>query len=306
VNDGEITALLDRLVGSLDGEVGDWDDVLERSAKPVRVAEQGPIHRRRRPWHSSRGLLLIGAAAVVTTLVVLIVESPWRGSPTILDRAAAAVLTASPGQILYESIAIHPSGSSSQGDVTHVHVWVDGASPHRFRVRFDGSRPADVGGRLGGVTGLSYAFSDDVLDPVAFQFPVSQSALDPAAFIRTALISGRAQVDGRTTIRGREVTRIRVSWRAFGRLVPIALYFVDVHTYRPVRVVITAARPSAYRLGFPLTSITFLPYGGFSGAKGPPLRALVYDFLEYRYLAATDANRKLTSVRAAHPRAKIV
>ena len=304
MNDGDITALFDRLVGRLDGEVGDWDDVLERSARPARAVEQSPRRRSRGPWRSRQGVLLVGAAVVVTTLVVLTVASPWRGGPTILDRAAAAIPAPTSGQILYESIAIRPSISGARGGVTHVHVWLDGASPHRFRVTFDGPQPGDIAGTLGGVTGLSYAFSDDVLDPVAFYHPVSQSNLDPAAFVKKAIRSGRAQLDGGTTLRGHEVLRIRVSSTPlFGRPQTIALYFVDAHTYRPVRVALIAtARPDPYRVGFPLASLSFLPSAvsfGFS-------HAFVCDFAQYRYLAPTAANRNLTNIRAAHPHAKVV
>jgi len=34
--------------------------------------------------------------------------------------------------------------------------------------------------------------------------------------------------------------------------------------------------------------------------------ALIYDFVEYRYLTPTAGNRKLTNIQAAHPHAKIV
>jgi hypothetical protein len=260
------------------------------------------------PRRSSRSVLLSGAAVAAAAVVALTVAAPWRGGPTILERAAAAILAPTSGQILYESIAIHPSISGARGGVTHVRVWLDGASPHRFRVTFDGPQPGDIGGTLGGVTGLSYAFSDDVLDPVSFSGPVSQASLDPAAFIKKALTSGRAQLDGTTTLRGHEVLRIRVSSNPFGHPQPIALYFVDAHTYRPIRVALIATtRPDPYRVGFPLAALSFLPSAvsfGFSHARGQ--YPFVCDFAQYRYLAPTAANRKLTNIRAAHPHAKIV
>jgi hypothetical protein len=304
VNDGDIRALLDRLVVAPDDEVGDWEDVLERSAPRSRAPEP---RRRRRPGRPGWGLLLI-SAAVVAAALVLTVTSPWRGGPRALDRAAAAVLVPTPGQILYESITIRPSTSGARGGVTHVHVWIDGAPPHRFRVTFDGPRPADVGGTLGGVTGLSYAVSHDVLDPVAFAFPISQSDLDPAAFIKNALASGRAKLDGTTKVGGRPVLRIRVSSRDGGRLVPIALYFVDAHTYRPVRAaILPTPRLDPNRLGFPLSSFAF-PQGGFFLDLSRVNRRypFVGDFVEYRYFAATAANRKLANIQAMHPHAPIV
>jgi len=293
VSDGDITALLDRLVGDLGDEIGNWDDVLERSNRSIRTAEPRRIQR--------RGPLLFGIAVVVTALVLLTVASPWRGGPSILERAAAAITSPTSGQILYESIVIHPSSPRAGAPVVHVRVWLSGASHGRFRMTMDGSQPVDLGGTVGSAEGLSYAFSDHVLDPVAFQFPVSQAVLDPAAWIKKALTSGRAQVDGKTTVRGHDVVRIRVSARLYDRLEPIALDFVDAHTYRPVRIAITSNVGRA-RLAFPLTSITFLPYGRYGPGRAEPR----YDFEAYRHLPATAGNRKLTNVRAQHPHARIV
>ena len=250
MNDGDITALLDRLAGT-DGEVENWDDVVERSVRPVRATNQGPPVQLVRRSHRRWALPLVGAIVALIAIVSLSVASIWRGGPTILDRATAAILTPASQQILYESITIRQSASGHRA-VTHVHVWLDGAAPHHFRVTFDGASTAEVGGKLGGVTGLGYDSSNDVLAPVAFHLAILQSDLDPAAFIKKALSSGAANVEGRTTIRGHSVIRIRVSSRASGRLVPIALYFVDARTYRPVRVAIIAdANPDPYRLGFP-------------------------------------------------------
>jgi DNA-directed RNA polymerase specialized sigma24 family protein len=192
-------------------------------------------------------------------------------------------------------------------------------------------------------TGLNYVASDDALYRAAFQFRVGELDLDPAAFIRTALSSGRAKLDGRTTIRGRNVIRIQLSARFDGCLVSIALYYVDPKTYRPVRLVfppphgrvailpaaswsknlgkrfprgtlVVLADPSTWsRLGFPMHPSMFLL--GFPGYTVPtlfipgatvsgPRPHLVFDFEEYRLLAPTADNRKLTSVRAMHPRAE--
>lgn len=248
--------------------------------------------------------LAAGVAAVL--LVALTIAAPWRGGPTILDRAAAAILSPAANRMLYESIAIRPSISGGRGGVTHVRVWVDGASPKRFRVTFDGPQPGDIGGRLGGVTGLSYAVSDGVLDPVVFYRPVTQSALDPAAFIKAALTSGRARLDGSTTLRGGRVLRIELTATRSGE--PIAVYFVDAHTYRPVRIALLAAVPvDPVRLGFPLASLSFLPSAislGFAPHEGR--YGFVCDFSEYRYVTPEPANRKLANIRAAHPNAKIV
>jgi hypothetical protein len=205
---------------------------------------------------------------------------------------------------------------------------------------FSGTRRAEVGGTLGSSAGLNYIASTNALYRAAFQFRVSQSDLDPAAFVRTALRLGRAKIFGRTTVRGTEVIRIQFSaWYrtpAARRLEPIAIYYVDANTYRPVRVVSpppygriamspdgqavrSAAWPSFLKtgvtypehagLGFPMDPSAFL--AGFPGTStrsfpvipqyttvSAPRAHLVYDFDNYELLAPTAANRRLTSVRA--------
>jgi hypothetical protein len=187
---------------------------------------------------------------------------------------------------------------------------------------------------------MNYIASTNALYRAAFQFRVSQSDLDPAAFVRTALRLGRAKIFGRTTVRGTEVIRIQFSaWYrtpAARRLEPIAIYYVDANTYRPVRVVSpppygriamspdgqavrSAAWPSFLKtgvtypehagLGFPMDPSAFL--AGFPGTStrsfpvipqyttvSAPRAHLVYDFDNYELLAPTAANRRLTSVRA--------
>ena len=72
-------------------------------------------------------------------LVVLAVGSPWRGGPTIIERATAAITAPAPGEILQESIALR-SGPFNPHGAVNIHVWLDAAPPHRFRVRFDRQR----------------------------------------------------------------------------------------------------------------------------------------------------------------------
>jgi hypothetical protein len=284
----------------------DWDDVLGRSARPVPLAAPAVPRSRLAQWRPTRRVLLVGAAALVTVaLAALTVASPWRGGPTIIDRAAAALAAPAPGEILHESIALH-SGPFNPEAAVNVQVWLDSAPPHRFRVTFDRPQRVEAGGTVGGLHALSYDDAGNVLDPVALGFRVSQSDLDPVGFIRTALASGQAQPDGRTTIRGREVLRIRVTSQAGGRRVPIAFYYVDAHTYRPARIVIPPGdhKPRESLHGLPLLFVLALPYG-LPDAAGNHF-TLFYDFAKYRYLEPTTGNRKLTDIRAQHPGARIV
>jgi hypothetical protein len=300
-----------------------------------------------RPWHSRWGALLLATTLVGAAFLVLTIVAPWQSSRTILDRAEAALLAPSAGSVLYERVTVHPIIFSSRGTVARVQLWVDGARPRRFRMTFGGAWQVELGGSLGTSTGLNYVASDDAFHREAFSFRVRQSDLDPAAFIRAALESGRAKLDGRATIRGRGVIRIQLrTW--FNTMVPpahvlqpIALYYVDAHTYRPVRLVIPppqgrvrilpdtdAANPvldyghypgvlaEDSSLGFPIDPGAFLL--GSPGYSSPTLLVLpaagaeaefprlhrVYDFEDYRLLAPTAANRRLTNVRAMHPRAE--
>jgi len=312
VSDRDVTDVLERLVGSVGHDVADWDDVLERAAAPV---------RRRLSWRSRRRYLLAGAAFAAAAVVALVVAEPWKGGPSILDRAAAAILTPSPQQILYERITFRPSGfvNVPQGPTVYIRAWMDGARPRNFRIRTDRPSgkpfspdgqtvvtfPSEFGGNVGSADGLSYSFTNRNLYPVPFFAPITGAILDPAEYVKASLTSGRAKVDGNTTIRGRRVVRIRIVSRPFSRLVTGALFFVDARTYRPVRIELNAGLPMRSRVGYPLTCLTFAMIYGCNNNPGPHAM-WVYDFTEYRYLPHSAANRKSTNIRAMHPNSKIV
>jgi hypothetical protein len=316
MNDRDITRVLERLVGQFDQEKGDWERLLEQ----LRAVETPGLPRRRFPTPPRRSLLILGAAVAVAVAVALTVASPWRGGPSILDRAAAAIAVPRSDEILYESMVGRlpppPPKSGvprwvfrSGGWATHLHVWIQGGALHRFRltsvsrcVHQVNGCPNDpsheIGGRIGAVGGLSYDPSSGALYPLAFQLRASQDVLDPAAFVRAALTSGRAQLDGRTTIRGRDVIRVRVSANVAGRRQLVAIYFADANTYRPVRIVIVGFN---FSQGFPL-GWRFL--GDALASNGGQFE--IVDFTTYRYLKPTTANRKLADIRAQHPHAKIL
>jgi hypothetical protein len=299
-----------------------------------------------RPWHSRWSVLLVATGVVAVALLMLTVAAPWESSPTILDRAEAAILAPSEGSILYEKITVHPIVFSSRGTVARVQLWLDSAQPRRFRLRFSDAWQAELGGTLGTSTGLNYVAPDHALHRIAFPFRATQSDLDPVAFVRTALRLGHAKLDGRATIGGHDVIRIQLStWFTAPtghRLEPTALYYVDAHTYRPVRVVIPPPYgrvvlfdpphtadpialsflavypdegsafsfglpmdPSAFLLGSPGYSFPTLPVIPGNTMVSRPRPHRVYDFEQYRLIAPTAANRRLTNVRAIHPRASV-
>ena len=162
--------------------------------------------------------------------------------------------------------------------------------------------PVEVGGRIGSLDGLTHASTANELSVAAFPAPVTQAMLDPAAFVKAALLSGRGKADGKVRIGGREVLRIRIASPDAGTSKPLALLFVDQHTYRPVRVQLDAGAPVPEHAGMPLACITqLIPFTCEVALQGD---TLVYDFREYRYLPATAANRSLADIRAMHPGAK--
>lgn len=336
---------MNTLPASLRTYRADLVSAIDRELGQVRPTRPRVTHHR--PWKSRWGLLLMATSVGVAAILVLTIAAPWRGSPTILERAEAALLAPAAGQILYESVTVHSVPARSPGGLTHVRLWLDSSPPRRFRMTYSGSRVAEIGGTLGTSKGLYYVAADEALYRAAFLVHIRQSDLDPAAFIRAALRSGRARVVGETTIRGRKVMRIEVIMRfnppVGPRLIPIALYYADADTYRPVRLVIPpphgrvviyggqtangmapAFPPGTIAmslsdfiadsgLGFPMDASVFLV--GFPGYAVPDLPFLpmatatgpkphaVYDFDDYQLLAPTTANRRLTSVQAVHANA---
>jgi len=98
MSDRDIEDVLDRLVGSLDDEIGDWDDVLERSREPSHPVEEGRGGKRR--WvRRGRWLPLLAGAVAVTALAALAIISPWQRGPSILDRAAAVIVSPAANQV---------------------------------------------------------------------------------------------------------------------------------------------------------------------------------------------------------------
>jgi hypothetical protein len=338
MNDREITALLDRLVETFEGAAEDWDDVLARSAEPDRLGVSRTRPGRSRWPGRPRGLILLGATVVLVALIALAVTSPWRRGPTILDRAAAAIALPAAGQILYENITLHvtptPLPAQARAELlkklppdalhpplafdAHVRVWLAGTAPHRFHLTESGHvhgrvrgraatqplRSAELGGTLASSQALSYDATSGALVPATFRTPVKRSELDVAEFVWQAITSGRAKVDGTTSLHGKPVVRIRVFARISGYLEGVGLYFVDAQTYQPVRVEMDLKKHFFEDAlpGFPLLSLSSIQSSILPSVPG----RWIIDFNEYRHLAPTAANSGLANIRATHPKARIV
>jgi hypothetical protein len=186
-------------------------------------------------------------------------------------------------------------------------------APHRFRVVFQGPTPgvdsssrAEYGGFLGSGSGLGYTTDGNALYPAPYRGRIAGTDLDPVAFVRRALRAGDARVEALATLAGRSVTRIRVGLR--DRRAPVADYFVDPRTYRPIRIALLNGESIDPRqIGLPVAPAAFLPgkvHFGFAPGRGA--YSLLCDFTGYRYLPRTAANRKLADIRAMHPTAKVL
>ena len=317
MSDDEITTVLDRLVDTYEEERGDWGAVVDRAAG------RGSVVRPRK----RRSLPLAASAAIAIAAVALSVAAPWHGGPSIVERAAAAIAAPTSDQILHEAITVHLTptppppalrrlvhGRYPKTGVAHVQVWLSGAAPHQFRVTMTAegrystgksfhTKSSEIGGTLGSVGGLGFDASDGVLDPVPFQHPVRQASLDPAAFIRTALTTKHAQVEGQTTLHGRDAIRIRVTAAPYGHVETIATYYVAARTYLPIRVVVDQNRPPAGALpAVPFTSLALTQLATLAPTTG----RYVFDFDRYEYLPPSAEGRKLSDIRAAHPGVRIV
>jgi hypothetical protein len=316
VSDDEITTVLDRLVGTFEEESGDWAAVLDRAAGRGAIV----------PTRKRRLLLLAASATIGVAAVALWVAAPWQGGSSIVERAAAAIAAPTSEQILHEAITVRVTPTPPPPSirrvvhghyptiwVAHVQVWLSGAAPHRFRVTMIAQgrdatgkslhQPSsEIGGTLGSVEGLGFDASAGVLDPVPFQNPVRQSALDPAAFIGNALTAKHAHVEGRTTLHGRDAIRIRVTAAPYGHVETVAIYYVDAQTYRPIRVVIDQGRPLAGvpQPAMPATSLTLTQLATLPSSTG----RYVFDFDQYEHLEPA-AGSKLSDIQAAHPGVKI-
>jgi hypothetical protein len=101
-------------------------------------------------------------------------------------------------------------------------------------------------------------------------------------------------------VRGRRVRQILITSKFSNA--PVARYWVDAGTYRPVRVALLAGVTDPFKVGFPVLSVALIAdlYSmSFGPVNGP--YSVVTDFAEYRYLPRTPANRKLADIRSMHP-----
>ena len=259
--DQQLADLLDQLNPSFEAEP-EWEDAIARAhaEPPCRTTRR----RRKAP------ILAAGAALAVT--IALLILSPWRSSPTIVDLASAA-LTPKPGQITYESI---------EGTQTYLRTGVVSRATRKFWLGLDGQfrslelvsgRPALEEGRLR--TGLPLLTYMTVTNTMTATCGSPLAPRDPVQVVRRDLSKGTLRARGTTNVDHRPAEVLEYTSPG-----DTEYLYVDPSTYYPIELQSDLSSPSG-RL------------------------VLVVKFLAFRYLPATPANLKLTNIQAEHPSARL-
>jgi hypothetical protein len=286
----------------------------ELLAAAERLHRGAAVHaprRRLRPHPGRNRLLLASAALVVTAAASLLFTAPWNASPSFLARAEAALKPA-PGTVLHQKWVVTTTSSEFGCTVKHRpnEIWIDQTPPHRYRVLLNAPAPPaaaaagrrglacwngrgpELGGSLDGGETLKFVPPKTLrvaapacrgCPPPQFGFP-----LDPVAELRQSLNAGTAHDEGKTTLNGRTVERIRIDPEARcgvpGCLRQPFYWYVDPKTFYPVGME---------------------GAGGITSPNRPFLRLhVVVRFQAYEYLPRTPANLALTNIGAQHPHAK--
>ena len=263
-HDPALSALLEQLNPPTHA-APDWDDVLRRAVVPHRPARRGALARR---------MTILVAAVGVAVAAVLLLASPWRNEPSIVDRASAA-LALTPQTILSERFtSVLTNLKSGTVTRTSTEIWL--AAGGRFRTVHHraGNVIYEIGREGTGQPLITYNQSTNTLhencSATAF------GPRDPVAVLRNYLAAGKMRVSGEATIKGRAVVRIR------GATAPAETdeLFVDRHTYIPVQLRTKITNNVQRLLG-------------------------VITWTTYQRLSATPATTSLTDIKAQHPSARL-
>jgi hypothetical protein len=263
----------------------EWEDVLARLETPVAQAGRRRLRR-------AAAVLAIGAAAAAAALTI---TAPWRDGPSILERAGAAIRGPSASEVLSMRFRTRQWGCCRYLGGGDTRLWVEGTVPRHFRALFPGAgAPLDEGGgtlESGSIRSLMrYDRSTNTLEQLSTGSHVSTTNWDPVAIVREAFATGNARVTGRANLGGRPAIRIVLTVRDVRGAPGRAIYYVDPQSYRPLEI----DYAHLIELKFP-----------FEPVFGNGLYRIRLRFLDYEYLPATPANRRLADIRAMHPTARM-
>lgn len=332
--------------------VPDWRRIKDHVSRGLIEDDEAP---RSRPhaqpsWPSSR-VVLVSVAFGAAMVAALFAIAPWSNSPSFLARAAAA-LTPSAGTVLYErweeTIAAEPGNRvyTVARTMGPDQLWVEGNSPHRYRVILE---PNSAAASLAPADGAGLAFDYGV--DMGFvgrgnavlrnlQRELAGGPLELGGTLEAPGTEARPGTDLRTlTLESRDkllAARLHV---ALGASLPgphDQIIEDDTDPVSALRAAIAEGRAhdagtaqldgrSVRRIDLDLPK--HLP------ADAPPLPADApvihaeayayvepetfypveivfgrdsYRFLAYEYLPGTSANLALTNIQAQHPSATIV
>ena len=122
-------------------------------------------------WRILVNVCRVEARHSFSSLDALTITAPWQHGPTIIDRAAAAIVSPGENQVLHESVVIRerapctiPKTPATPSQLKHLRpcaftgrgaIWLDGGPSHRFRVV--AVDPTGRVGETGGSVGASSA-----------------------------------------------------------------------------------------------------------------------------------------------------
>ncbi len=210
-----------------DAEQRAWEAIVDMGTWPARPPQRTPTLRRgpdlsaprRRRWARPAAAI----AAVGLTVAVGVTVAPFRGGPSLVDRATAALNR--PGLIEHVRLV---SKSEGQDVGQETEYWSLEDKQSRVRTALVTGDWYESVGPYGICSALSRRSS------------TANSCVGTGEAIRQALESGEARVLGDGVVEGREVTRIAFAAK---NIDASGVYEVDRETMLPVRLTATMGGP---------------------------------------------------------------
>jgi hypothetical protein len=262
-----------------------------------------------RPIPGYRMAAIAVAVVAVVAVATLSVSTPWHGSPSFLERAAAA-LTAPPGTVLHEKWNLTVISTTPQRctvDRGTQEIWIDQKPPHRFRALLNDispesglypnqpvcgpAGPMEIGGWLPRPDAYGWLLFVPP-DELRIVQPLYAIDPDPVTRLRRWIRMGYAVDEGKVRLDGRAVERIRMDPPPDcvdpNAECPPAYAYVDPDTFFLVRLenptaVIDYDKPSSVGWRFDT----------------------VVQMRTFEYLPRTRVSLALTDIRARHPNATL-